>query len=53
MGIFFFFLAQACLPGISFQVVYDLVVTLESALKMFSIEIDGVEMGVVKVNFRS
>ena len=39
--------------SLSFRVAYNLVVTLESALRMFSIEVDGVEMGVVKVNFRS
>ena len=40
-------------PLFSFEVVYDLVVTLDSALMKFSLEMDGVEMGVVKANFKS
>jgi hypothetical protein len=36
----------------SFEVQYDLVVTLESALMKFSLEVDGQQMGMVQANFR-
>lgn len=39
-------------PLLSLEVVYDLVVTLDSALMKFSIEMDGAEMGMVKANFK-
>ena len=39
------------LTGCSYNVNYDLVITLESALMKFSLEMDGVSMGSVEAKF--